>query len=76
MTDADGYGIYECLVPVGYTNVIFCSMESGTISNIWGNCSYQTNDLEVPTDGTNKYYVGYETYNKPNGSWHTFSPEN
>ena len=52
MTDANGDGYYECVVPDGYPNVIFCRMNPSTTENNWNNKWGQTGDLTVPTDGT------------------------
>ena len=49
MTDEDGDGIYECVAPAGYPNVIFCRMDPGATENNWENVWNQTNDLVVPS---------------------------
>lgn len=71
MTDEDGDGIYECELPEGYPNVIFCRMNPGTTDNNWDNKWNQTADLTVPTDGTNCYTVKEGTWDKGGGTWST-----
>ena len=62
MTDADGDGYYEAVIPEGYTNIIFCRMSSSATANNWNNKWNQTGDLTIPTDGKNCYTV-------PSGEW-------
>lgn len=71
MTDEDGDGIYECELPEGYPNVIFCRMNPGTTDNNWDNKWNQTSDLVVPTDGTNCYTVPEGSWDKGEGTWST-----
>ncbi len=71
MTDEDGDGIYECELPEGYPNVIFCRMNPGTTDNNWDNKWNQTPDLVVPTDGTNCYTVPEGSWDNGNGTWST-----
>ena len=51
MTDSDGDGIYECVIPAGIENIIFCRMNPNTTENNWNNKWNQTGDLKY--DGTN-----------------------
>ncbi|MBQ3187674.1 MAG: hypothetical protein IJB62_09015 [Alistipes sp.] len=71
MTDADSDGCYECEIPEGYPNVIFCRMNPNTTTNNWNNKWNQTADLTVPTDGTNCYTVTEGTWDKGGGTWST-----
>lgn len=73
MTDPDSDGTYECEVPEGYSNVIFCRMNPETTENNWDNKWNQTSDLSlrdlVPV--TNDcYYITPGAWDKdPNGYW-------
>ena len=69
MTDPDGDGLYECAVPDGFTNVIFCRMNPGDAANNWNNKWNQTADLIVPTDGANCYTVTEGTWDAGGGTW-------
>ena len=71
MTDEDGDGCYECELPEGYPNVIFCRMNPNASANNWNNKWNQTADLVVPTDGTNCYTVKEGTWDKGGGTWST-----
>ncbi len=62
LTDEDGDGTYQVVVPEGYTNVIICRMNPSTTENNWDNRWNQTGDLTVPTDSAVLYTV-------PNGTW-------
>ena len=66
--------IYAVTVPQGYTNVIFCRMNPTATANNWDNRWNQTNDLNVPTDGTNLYVVADGAWSNGNGSWTTYAP--
>ena len=56
-TDEDADGIYEVVVPDGYVNLIFVRMDSAKTALSWDSKWNQTNDLVVPTDGTNLYTI-------------------
>ena len=72
MTDSDGDGIFECDVPSGYPNVIFCRMNSANTSALtWDNCWNQTSDLTIQTDGKNHYTVAEGAWSKGSGTWGT-----
>ena len=47
--------LYEVAIPTdkSYPSVIFCRMNGGNQTNNWGNRWNQTEDLTIPTDGTN-----------------------
>jgi subtilase family serine protease len=62
MTDSDGDGIYEVLIPEGISNIIFVYMKPNTSGNNWNNKSQQTADLKVPTNGTNLFDVQSKTW--------------
>ena len=57
MTDADSNGIYECTIPAGYPNVIFCRMNPGVKANNWDNKWNQTPDLLVNESYGKYYYI-------------------
>ena len=69
MTDEDGDGIYEVVVPEGFVNIIFCRMNPSAAANNWTNKWNQTADLKVPTDGTNMFTVKEGTWDKGGGTW-------
>ena len=71
MTDTDSDGAYECEIPEGYPNVIFCRMNPNMTANNWDNKWNQTDDLTVPTDGTNCYTVTAGTWDNGGGTWST-----
>ena len=62
MTDTNGDGIYEVVLPEGTVNVIFCRMNPSTTTNNWNNKWNQTSDLKVQANGNNMYTI-------QNGSW-------
>ncbi len=66
--------IYAVTVPAGFEDVIFCRMNPGAAANNWTNKWNQTDDLKVPTDGTNLYTVAEETWDKGGGEWSTYTP--
>ena len=70
----DVEGMYEAVIPAGYTNIIFCRMNPGTTGNNWNNKWNQTADLTMPTDGTNRYTVAEGTWDKGGGAWDTYTP--
>ena len=71
MTDSDGDGIYECDVPAGYPNVIFCRMNGSIATNDWNNKWNQTGDLVIPTDGKNCFTCTEGAWDGDTGSWST-----
>ena len=75
MSDPDGDGTYEGVVPAGYDNIIFCRMNPNAAANNWNNKWNQTTDLKVPTDGTNCYTVKAGTWDSGGGTWSTVTPE-
>ena len=75
MTDTDGDGYYEVVLPEGYPNVIFCRMNPSNTANDWNYKWNQTADLTVPTDGSNCYTVKEGTWDKGGGTWSTYIPE-
>ena len=67
MTDADGDGIYEGLLPAGYTNIIFGRMDPNKV-NGWSDnkCWNQTANLTY--DGKNNLYtISADSWSE--GSW-------
>ena len=75
MSDTDGDGVYEGVIPAGYPNIIFCRMSPTATANNWNNKWNQTADLTVPTDGTNCYTVKAGTWDNGGGTWSTYAPE-
>ncbi len=75
LTDEDGDGYYEVVLPEGITNLIFCRMNPGTTDNNWNNKWNQTSDLKRPTDGSNCYTVAEGAWDKGAGTWSTYLPE-
>ncbi len=69
MTDTDGDGYYEVIIPDGYTSVIFCRMNPNATDNNWNNKWNQTGDLTIPTDGTNCYTLDTDSWDT--GKWST-----
>ncbi|MBQ8833655.1 MAG: type I pullulanase [Oscillospiraceae bacterium] len=77
MTDADGDGYYEGVIPDDgndYTIVIFCRMNPDTTENSWDNKWNQTADLTVPADEANCYTVADGAWDKGDGTWSTYTP--
>lgn len=66
--------IYAVTVPAGFEDVIFCRMNPGAAANNWNNKWNQTDDLKVPTDGTNLYTVTEDTWDKGGGEWSVYAP--
>ena len=66
--------IYAVTVPAGFENIIFCRMNPGAAANNWNNKWNQTEDLTVPTDGTNLYTVNEDTWDKGGGVWSVYAP--
>lgn len=69
----DETNIYAVTVPAGFENIIFCRMNPGVAANNWGNKWNQTEDLKVPTDGTNLYTVTENTWDKGGGVWSVYT---
>ena len=69
MTDSNGDGIYEAIIPDGYIGFVFCRMSSSALDNNWDNKWNQTDDLTLPTNGDNHYTVKSGTWDKGGGSW-------
>ncbi len=71
MAALKGTDLYVVDVPKGYPNVIFCRMNLNTTDNNWneGTKWNQTNDLTIPTNGTNLYSVADGTWDKGGGTW-------
>lgn len=74
-TDTDSDGLYECVIPAGYSNVIFCRMNPATTENNWDNKWNQTLDL---TMGEGNLFTVENPWDesaewKATGSWSTVS---
>ena len=78
MTDTDGDGYYEAVIPAGYSNIIFCRMNPSIVANNWddGTMWDKTNDLTLPTNGNNCYTVAEGAWSMGNGTWSTYTPGN
>ena len=50
MTDVNNDGIFECVIPSGYSKLIFCRMNGSTTANNWNNKWNQTEDLYLYND--------------------------
>lgn len=74
LTSADGTH-YEATVPDGAATVIFVRHNPTLTSPEWGNGKSwnQTNDLTIPTDGTNCYTVADGAWSNGDGSWSTYT---
>ncbi|MBR4933731.1 MAG: hypothetical protein IKZ03_04665, partial [Clostridia bacterium] len=72
MTDPDGDGTYECTLPAGIENIIFCRMNPATTANNWNNKWNQTSDLKY-NGSSNHYTVKEGTWDKGGGTWSTFA---
>lgn len=71
MTDSDGNGVYEGILPAGYSNIIFCRMDPGEEHNGWSTTWNQTSDLKY--DGKNNHYtVAQGAWNKGAGKWSVY----
>ena len=72
MKDPDGDGVYECTIPAGIENIIFCRMNPNATANNWNNKWNQTSDLKY--NGTSNHYTVKEgTWSKGGGTWSTFA---
>ena len=71
MTDSDGDGIYEISSENLKEKIIFCRMNGSKAENNWDNRWNQTNDLTLPTDGSNLYTVAEGAWSQGDGSWST-----
>ena len=84
MHDLNGDLIYKAVLPEGHTNLIFCRMNPATNENRWNNWDgenkdtdatkpiwNQSDDLTLPTDGTNCYVVADDAWDKGTGIWKT-----
>ena len=74
LTDADGDGYYEVVLPEGYSNLIFCRMNPSASANDWNNKWNQTSDLTLPADGSNCYTVAEGAWDKGSGTWSVYTP--
>ena len=72
MTDNDGDGLYECTLPAGVTNVIFCRMNPASATLDWPNKWDQTVDLQYT--GKNCFTVKEGDWNNATGTWSDFTP--
>ncbi len=72
MTDPDGDGVYEGILPAGYTNLIFCRMDPSK-PNGWSDNKTWNQTKDLVYDGTNNNYkVASGAWSKGEGSWSVF----
>ena len=73
MSDPDGDGTYECELPAGIENIIFCRMSPSAAANNWTNKWNQSSDLKY--DGVNNHYTVSEgAWDKGAGTWGVYVP--
>ena len=78
MTDPDGDGVFEAVLPDGYTNIIFCRMNPDRLQNGWsedenGNKKTWNQTKDLTFDGTkNHYTISSGAWSKGEGSWSVF----
>ncbi len=71
MKDSDGDGVYEGILPSGYTSIIFCRLDPGETHNGWSTTWNQTDDLKF--DGTkNHYTIATGAWSNGEGRWSVF----
>lgn len=75
MTDSNGDGVYECLLPPEVSNLIFVRLSPDSTDNSWDNKWNQTDDLVLPTNGDNHYKVASGTWDKGGGTWSYFDSD-
>ena len=71
MKDTNGDGVYECTIPAGIENIIFCRMNPNATDNNWNNKWNQTADLKY-NGSDNLYTVKEGTWDKGGGAWSFF----
>ena len=71
MSASSTTGTYECYVPGGYDNIIFCRMGklNSTTTYDWSNRWNQTKDLKISTLSNSSYNMPEEIYFKPDSNW-------
>ena len=62
-----GNGIYRCIKTTGKVKFYRTNPDDGYIK--WN----ETNEMTVPTDGTNLYTIANDAWSNGNGTWSTFS---
>ena len=73
LTDTDGDGLYEGVIPAGNPNVIFCRMNPAKTALSWDSKWDQTQNLKL--DGTNNCFtVGDGQWNYATGTWSVHTP--
>ena len=75
MSDSDGDGVYEGVLPTGYTDIIFCRMDPSKPNGWSDNKTWnQTNDLSF--DGRNNHYtIAVGAWSKGEGRWSVFDAD-
>lgn len=73
LTDSDGDGIFEGVLPSGYTNLIFCRMNPNRDKNGWSEGRTWNQSADLTYDGSkNLYTIADGAWSKGNGSWSVF----
>lgn len=72
MVQDEESGVFKCAVPEGYSNMIFCRMNPGTVDNNWDNKWSQTADLKVPVDDNVCFVLTDGSWTE--GGWTTYPP--
>lgn len=71
MTDSDDNGVYEGILPAGYSNIIFCRLNPSEEHNGWSTTWNQTSDLKY--DGENNHYtIAQGAWDKGEGKWSVY----
>ena len=78
MTDSNGDGVYEAAVPEGMTSLIFCRMDPAAAEPSWDSKWNQSDDITIPTDGTDLFVMSQDTWGKDTenpwaGAWETYT---
>ena len=74
LSDSDDDGVYEGILPDGYTDLIFVRLDPSESHTGWSTSWNQTNDLKY--DGEkNHYTVGSGVWDKGDGKWSVFDPD-
>lgn len=71
LSDPNGDGIYEGVIPAGYVNVIFARLDPNDSHTGWSTKWNQTVDLTIPNDGKNLFSITtpWNSDDMGNGEW-------
>ena len=73
LTDEDGDGYFKASIPAGYSNIIFTRMNPAYNEPGWEGVWNQTNDLTIPTDGSNCFVINNPWDNSDTGDWTAYT---